>query len=550
MRWLQKVTLKSQGNNEKDVSRPLIGIANTYGEGIAGHSHYRLLADYLRRGIYRAGGVTSEFGAIAVCDAMAAVHAGHINVLPSRDVITDSIEIMARAHAYDGLVLMASCDKIVPASLMAAARLDIPCIVLVGGPMLSTIVVNGHKGDLTTIAEALGQLQTGTISQEQIDDLTDVVCPTCGSCQFYGTANTMCCMAESLGMTLTGSALIPAPYTDKLRDCTATGERIVDLVRKGITARQIMTKDAVKNAIKIAMATGASTNMVIHFLAITHELGFDPKEVHSIFNECNDSIPQLVQVNPAATYDMEDFFKAGGIPRVMKHLGDRLNLDVLTVTGKTLRENLASYRFKWPEDTRVIRSADKAFEQTGGLVLVKGNLAPETAVAKPSGIAPEIRKFTGPAIVFNSEEECSAGIDAGKVKPGNVIVLRYEGPKGGPGMREMVMPLKALKGKGMLLQIALISDGRFSGTNAGCFVGHVCPEAAEGGPLAIVRDGDIITVDTVEKREIHLHLSDEEIAARLKEWRYEPKKLTGVLKRYVSLVQPASVGAYLDTGNR
>jgi dihydroxy-acid dehydratase len=307
-----------------------------------------------------------------------------------------------------------------------------------------------------------------------------------------------------------------------------------------------MSLDAIKNAIIIAMATGASTNVVLHLLAISHELGFDFKEILPLFNQYNDSTPQLVCVNPAATYDMEDFFKAGGIPRVMKHLGDKLNLDVITVTGKTLRENIDAYRFKWPEDTRVIRDMNNPFNTTGGLVLMKGNLAPDGAVAKPSGIAPEMRKFTGPAVVFNSEEECGKGIEEGKVKPGDVIVVRYEGHKGGPGMREMIMPLKALKGRGLLLQIALISDGRFSGTNAGCFVGYISPEAAAGGPLAIVQDGDIITVDTIEKREIRLHLSDEEIAARLKNWKYTPPKLSGAMKRYVALVHQAHEGAYLD----
>ncbi len=542
---VQMAAIKATGKCTEDIHRPMIGIANSFGEGIAGHNHYQTLVDHLRRGIYRAGGTTSEFGVIAPCDAMTAGHSGNYHTLPSRDAIADSVELMTRAHHYDGLVLMASCDKIVPGMLMAAARLDIPCILLIGGPMLSTIEVDGRKGDLSYVAEAMGKMQIGELTREEVDDLTDVMSPTCGSCQFYGTANSMCCLAEALGMTLPGSALIPAVYVDKFRDCVATGEKIVELVYKGITSRQIMTLDAIKNALRIANATGASTNIVIHLLAIAHDLGFDTEEILPLFNEYNDTTPQIVQVNPAATYDMEDFFKAGGVPRVMEHISHMLNLDVMTASGKTLGENIKGYRHKYPADPRVIKTVDDAFAETGGLVLLRGNLAPDTAVAKPSGIAPEIRVFTGPAIVFNSEAECAEAIAAGKIVPGQVIVVRYEGPIGAPGMPEMVMLLKYLKGQHLLTKIALISDGRFSGTNNGCFVGHVAPEAAAGGPIAIVRDGDIITVDTEDKREIRIHLSDEEIAARLKEWSYTPKPLTGVMKRYVAQVNQANTGVVL-----
>ena len=548
-RQTQKVAIKSNGNNEEDLSRPLIGIANTYGEGIAGHHHFRELVDYLRRGIYRAGGYTSEFGSIAACDAMAA--GGRISnnyVLPTRGVIADSIELMARAHRYDGLVIMASCDKIVPAALMAAARLDIPCIILLGGTMLTGTTFNGKKADLSTFTEARGQLQLGKITRETYEALSDLVCPTCGSCQFYGTANTMCCVTEALGMTLPGSGLIPAPYIDKWRDATAIGETIVKMVYEGITAREIMTLEALKNAIMVSMATGASTNVILHLMAIAHELEYEADEIMPLFNYYNDRIPLIVKTNPAADYDMVDFYEAGGIPRVMQILKDSLYLDCMTVTGRTIGENLDSYVFKYPINDDIIHPLDKAYYPTGGLVIMKGNLAPETAVAKPSGILPEIRKFRGPAIVFNSEEECGQAIQEGKVVPGHVVVIRYEGPKGGPGMREMVVPLKVLKGRGLLTQVALISDGRFSGTNNGCFVGHISPEAAEGGPLAVVRDGDIISIDTDEKRELNIEISEEELAMRLREWKYVPKeaKVTGYMARYIKGVKSAAKGAILD----
>jgi dihydroxy-acid dehydratase len=546
IRQYQRGLFKSQGYSDGDVSRPLIGIANSFAEGIAGHMNYRTLVDYVRRGVYRAGGVTSEFGVTAVCDGMANGNAGMHSVLPTREVIADSIELAANANSFDGLVLLASCDKIVPAALMAAARLDIPSILLLGGPMMSAIEFNGRKADLTSLAEAMGMVQQGKLGEQDLLDLTDLVCPTCGSCQFYGTANTMCALTEAMGMTLTGSALIPAPYLEKLRDSVAVGEKIVELIDRGITPRKILTMDAIKNGIKVAMATGGSTNAVLHLLAIAHELGFDTNEVLPLFNEYNDTTPQIVEVNPNGPLDMEDFYKAGGIPRVMKNIENRLNLDVMTVTGDTLRKNLDTYRFKYPEDKRVIRTQEEPFNETGGLVLLRGNLAPDTAVAKPSGIHPDIRKFTGEAIVFDSEDECAAAIEQDKVKAGNVIVVRYEGAKGGPGMREMMILLKVLMGKGLLTQVALITDGRFSGTNNGCFVGHISPEAALGGPIAIVRNGDRITVDTTDKREVTLHLSDEEIAARLAEWKYEPKKLTGALAKYVKLVQSAGTGCILE----
>lgn len=541
----QRVVLKANGYSDEDLARPLIGIVNTFNETVPGHNHYHGLTGYLREGIHRAGGAAAEFGTISICDGMSAPHAGEQYVLPSRDLIADSVEAVARAEGLDGLVMIASCDKIVPGLLMAAARLDIPCIMQIGGPMLSAIRFNGRKADLTSYPEALGMRQEGELTQEELDAMTEVVCPTCGSCQFYGTANSMGCFAEAIGMTLTGSAMIPAVYTDRKRDCVATGEAIVELVRRGITARQIITLDSLKNGIAVAQATGASTNLILHTMAIANEIGLAPEQILPLFNEYKDKTPLVAHVNPNADYDMEDFYKAGAIPRVMRHIAPLLHLDAMTVTGRTMGENLDGYRFKYPEDLNVIRPMSDPFEPTGGLVILRGNLAPDTAVAKPSGIASENRVFTGPAVVFDSEAACVKGLSEGRVKPGDVIVIRYEGPKGGPGAREMGFVLKMIKGKGLLSHIAMITDGRYSGTNNGCFVGHVSPEAAQGGPLAIVQDGDIITVDVTEKREVHLHLSDEQIAARLAAWSYTPKKLTGFLARYVSMVQSCNTGAVL-----
>lgn len=541
----QRTVLKANGYSDEDLKRPLIGIVNTYNEVLPGHNHYHQLTKYLREGIHRAGGAAAEFGTISICDGMSACHVGENYVLPSRDMIADSVEAVARGQGLDGLILMASCDKIVPGLLMAAARLDIPCIMQIGGPMLGTIRFNNRKADLTSYPEALGLFQDGKITQDELDGMTEVVCPTCGSCQFYGTANSMGCFAEVIGMTNTGAALIPAVYTDRKRDCVKTGEAIVSLVKKGITARQVITLDSLKNGIAVAEATGASTNLILHTLAIAHEIGLEPDEILPLFNQFKDSTPLVAHVNPNADYDMEDFYKAGGIPRVMQRIAPVLNLDVMTVSGKTMGENLDAYRYKYPENPDVIRTMEDPFEPTGGLVVLRGNLAPDSAVAKPSGITMENRVFTGPAIVFDSERDAMKGIAEDRVKPGNVVVIRYEGPKGGPGAREMGFALKMLKGKGLMDCISVITDGRYSGTNNGSFVGHVSPEAAQGGPLAIVRDGDIITVDVTEKREVHLHLSDEEISARLAEWKYEPKPLTGSLARYAALVQSCNTGAIL-----
>ncbi len=543
----QRVALKASGYTDSDIQRPLIGIVNTYNEAHPGHCHYQSLIPYLRRGVFLAGGVAAEFGTVSICDAMSAPHPGENYVLPSRDVIADSVEVVVRSEGLDGILLLASCDKIVPGLLMAAARLDIPAILVTGGPMLSVsgYEFNGRRPDLTSYPEAFGMRTDDAISEEEFDAITDIICPTCGSCQFYGTANSMCCFAEAVGLSLPGSSMIPAVYSTKKHSFEQAGEAIVGLVRKNITARQIITPRSIRNAIAVAQATGASTNLIIHTLAIAHEIGMDADEVLPLFNEYKDKTPLVAHLNPNAEWDMEDFHKAGGVPRVMESIRRVLDTGCLTVTGASVGENLDSYRYTFPEDKRVVRPWDEAFEPTGGLVILRGNLAPDSAVAKPSGILPKNRIFTGPARVFDGERAYIKALEGDTVKPGDVVVIRYEGPKGGPGAREMGFVLKMMQGKHLMDKVAVITDGRYSGTNNGCFVGHVSPEAAEGGPIAVVRDGDLITIDTEKDRAVTLHISQEELDARLAAFSYTPKPLTGVIARYVSQVQSLGKGAVL-----
>ncbi len=543
----QRVALKASGYTDQDIQRPLIGIVNTYNEAHPGHSHYQGLIPYLKKGINLAGGVSAEFGTVSICDAMSAPHPGENYVLPSRDVIADSVEVVVRSEGLDGMILLASCDKIVPGLLMAAARLDIPTLLVTGGPMLSVsnYEFNGRRPDLTSYPEAFGMRTDGTIDQNTFDSITDIICPTCGSCQFYGTANSMCCFSEAIGLSLPGSSMIPAVYSTKKHSFEQAGEAVVNLVRKNITARQIVTPSSIRNGIAVAQATGASTNLIIHAIAIAHEIGMSAEEVLPLFNEYKDKTPLVAHLNPNAEWDMEDFHKAGGVPRVMESIRRVLDTECLTVTGKSVGENLDSYRYSFPEDRRVIRQWDEAFEPTGGLVILRGNLAPDSAVAKPSGILPKNRIFTGPARVFDGERAYIKALEGDTVKPGDVVIIRYEGPKGGPGAREMGFVLKMMQGKHLMDKVAVITDGRYSGTNNGCFVGHVSPEAAEGGPIAVVQDGDMITIDTEKDRAVYLHLSEEEIAERLKNWNYTPKPLTGMMARYVAQVQSLGKGAVL-----
>ena len=542
-----KTCYKACGYTDDDMSRPIIGIANSYNEMVSGHVNLRQLAEQVKYGIYRAGGTPVEFGVIACCDGVTDNHAGAHYVLPSRENIADAVEIQARAHRLDGLVLLASCDKIIPGMLMAAARLDIPTVFLPGGCTLSAPPFGKKlRSDTTSISEGLGKYSKGEISYEELQDLTQVCAPTFGSCQFMGTANTMSVLGEALGLGLTGSGLIPAVYNERRRCAFRSGEKAVELVNRHITARQILTWDAIENAIMVLMAVGGSTNAVIHTCAIAYELGFDTAKVMEAFDRYSSIVPHIAAVDPASLiYDCEDLYKAGGIPEVMKRIRSVLHTDVMTAEGRSLGENLDAYRNTYPANDDLIRTMDAPHSTLGGLAIMRGNIAPDTGVAKPAAIAPEVRQFTGTAICFDGEHDCVEAINAHRIKPGHVIVVRYEGPRGGPGMREMYLPMKLLNGQGLGTSTALITDGRFSGTNNGCFVGHISPEAAAGGPIALIRDGDQIRVDVINKR-LDVLVSDEELEARRAEWTPpEPKKFGGYLDRYARLVSSAAEGAVL-----
>ena len=542
---LNRSVYKAMGYGDGDLERPVIGIANSWNTLIPGHFNLRDVAEYVKHGIYRAGGTAVEFGVIGCCDALGQGHEGMKYILPSREIICHSIEIMAQAHNLQGLVLLGSCDKIVPGMLMAAARLDIPCILLPGGPGLAGEVKwDGRKSEMTAIDEALGAWRAGKIDKKLFEDLEEGYCSSCGSCSYYGTANTMCAMSEALGMTVTGGAWAPAPHPDRLRFATQTGEAIVDLVNRKITARDIITKDSIENAIKVCLTTSGSTNAVMHLSAIAYEAEIDMNVVDS-FERLNRETPVLARVYPACDSNINDMYFAGGVPRIMSNLRSKLAMDVMTVTGKTLRENLDNYRYKYEWNPDCITTIDKPFSETGGLQIMRGNLAPNTAVTKPGAIKPEVRHFIGKAICFDREEDANEAILDGKIKPGMVVVIRYEGPKGGPGMREQYKAMKYLKGMGLDTSTALITDGRFSGTNNGCFVGHISPEAAAGGPLAIVRDGDEIEIDAINGK-LELHVPDEEIARRyeeLPEWECPIKR--GYLALYSRTVSSAAEGSII-----
>ena len=534
------------GYSKDDMSRPVIGIANAFSDMVPGHTNLRKLAEQVKYGVLRAGGTPAEFGVVSCCDGLAGGHSGNNFALPSRDNIADGIEAVAEAHALDGLVLLGSCDKIVPGMLMAAARLDIPCILVPGGSMISGPGYAGQeKSDTTSVSEAMGRVQVGEMTEGEVLELSALCAPTCGSCQFMGTANSMCCLAEALGMTLTGGALIPATFNERLRCAFRSGEQVVDLVRRGLTARKIITEEALENAVMLMMAVGGSSNTVIHACAIAHEIGVDAKKVLADFDRFSEEIPLLAKINPAThQYDAVDLYYAGGVSEVLKKLGSKLHRDCLTVTGGTLGENLDGFRNPYPANPDLIRDMDHPHSTLGGLAILRGNLCPDTAVSKPAAIHPDVRRFTGTAICFDSEDACEAAIEARRVKPGHVVVIRYEGPKGGPGMKELYKPMKTLYGQGLATSTAVITDGRFSGTNSGCFVGHISPEAAAGGPLALVEDGDSITVDVIEKT-LTLHISDEELQKRRAVWTYRPRKLAGYLARYAASVTSADRGAVL-----
>lgn len=535
---------KSMGFSNEDVKRPVIGIANSWNNIVPGHFNLRQVSEQVQNGIYRAGGTAVEFGVIGACDGIAQGHVGMHYILPTRDIIAHSIELMVEAHQLDGIVLLGSCDKIVPGMLMAAARLNIPAIFLPGGPMEGGVEFDGRESDLTSISEAYGMLSADKITEDEYSSLEDLTCPSCGSCSFYGTANTMCVMAEAMGMTVPGGAVIPATSAERLRAGMDTGVAIVNLVKNDIKSRDIITNDSIENAIRVCMATSGSTNAVLHLTAIAYEAELSINVLDK-FDELSRSNPQVVKINPAAKYNMEDYWKAGGVPRTMERIQSLLHNDAMTVTSLSVEGNLKNYKYKFPENPNVIKTMDEPFGYMGGVAVLKGNLAPNTGVTKPGAFDKSLYHFVGEAIVFDSEEEAEEAILAGEVKDGHVVVIRYEGPKGGPGMREMYKAMKYLYGRGLGKSTALITDGRFSGTNNGCFVGHISPEAAEGGPIAIVKNGDKIEIN-VENRSINLLVSDEEIEQRLKEWKKpEPKFKRGYLSLYSKLASSGAEGAVI-----
>ncbi|MDD7362782.1 MAG: dihydroxy-acid dehydratase [Peptoniphilus sp.] len=537
---------KANGFRDEDFDRPVIGICDSFSEIVPGHNNLRRLAEEVKYGVYRAGGTPVEFGSIAVCDGVCTTHEGANYSLPSRELVADGIEIMARAHRLDGIVLLGSCDKTVPGMLMAAARLDIPAIFLAGGCMLGGPAFGEkRKSDSTSAQEAQGMYQAGKISREELAEISDACCPTTGSCQHMATANSMCIVAEALGMSVPGSAMIPAVYNERLRAAFKSGEIVVEMVREGLSSREIVTEASIRNTIKLLLAVGGSTNCILHICAIAREVGMDAEEVMKLFESYGESVPLIARINPASyEYDAEDFYKAGGVPQVQKELESILEKGCMTVTGKTAEENWRGYRNLYGENRDVVTSLDAPFSTLSGLAIMRGNLAPDSAVAKPAAIAEDVRVFRGRAVCFDGEEAANAAIGARKIKAGDVVVVRYAGPKGAPGMPEMFKPMKLLYGQGLAKSTALITDGRFSGTNNGCFVGHISPEAAAGGPIALVEDGDEITVDVLE-RKLTLHVSDEELARRRANWHYEEKALHGYMKRYARDVESADKGAIL-----
>ena len=530
------------GLTEEEMKKPLIGIVNSYNEVVPGHMNLDKITEAVKLGVAMAGGVPREFPAIAVCDGIAMGHAGMKYSLVTRDLIADSTECMAMAHQFDALVMIPNCDKNVPGLLMAAARLNIPTIFVSGGPMLAGHL-KGKKRSLSSMFEAVGEYTAGTMTAEDVVDYENNVCPTCGSCSGMYTANSMNCLTEVLGMGLKGNGTIPAVYSERIRLAKMAGMKIMELLEKDIRPRDIMTEKAFMNALTVDMALGCSTNSMLHLPAIAHEAGVELNV--DIANEVSARTPNLCHLAPAGPTYMEDLNEAGGVYAVMNELTKKnlLNLDCMTATGKTVGENIKDCMNKNPE---VIRPVENPYSETGGLAMLKGNLAPDSGVVKRSAVVPEMMVHEGPARVFDCEEDAIEAILGGKIVAGDVVVIRYEGPKGGPGMREMLNPTSAIAGMGLGSTVALITDGRFSGASRGASIGHVSPEAAVGGPIALVEEGDIIKINIPECK-LDLAVSEEELAARKAKWQpREPKINTGYLKRYASLVSSANRGAVLN----
>lgn len=538
----QRSLFNALGITQEEMERPLVGIVSSYNEIVPGHMNIDKIVDAVKMGVAMAGGTPVVFPAIAVCDGIAMGHQGMKYSLVTRDLIADSTECMALAHHFDALVMVPNCDKNVPGLLMAAARVNIPTVFVSGGPMLAGHV-KGSKTSLSSMFEAVGTYNAGKFELSDVEEFENKACPTCGSCSGMYTANSMNCLTEVLGMGLKGNGTIPAVYSERLKLAKHAGMQVMELLKKNIRPRDIMTEAAFKNAIAADMALGCSTNSMLHLPAIAHECGIDLDL--ELVNEISEKTPNICHLAPAGHTYMEDLNEAGGVYAVLNELAkkDLIDTSCLTCTGKTVAENIAGCVNKDPE---TIRPIENPYMPNGGIAVLRGNLAPDTCVVKRSAVAPEMLKHEGPARVFDSEEEAIEAIRGGKIVPGDVVVIRYEGPKGGPGMREMLNPTSAIQGMGLGSTVALITDGRFSGATRGAAIGHVCPEAAMGGTIAFVKDGDTIAID-INNHSIELKVSDEELEARKQGWvPKEPKIKTGYAARYASLVTSANRGAVLE----
>ena len=530
------------GMTKEEMDKPLVGIVSSYNEIVPGHMNLDKIVNAVKLGVAMAGGTPVVFPAIAVCDGIAMGHVGMKYSLVTRDLIADSTEAMALAHQFDALVMVPNCDKNVPGLLMAAARINVPTVFVSGGPMLAGHV-KGHKTSLSSMFEAVGSYAAGTITADDLAEFENKTCPTCGSCSGMYTANSMNCLTEVLGMGLKGNGTIPAVYSERIRLAKHAGMQVMEMYRRNIRPRDIMTKEAVLNALTVDMALGCSTNSMLHLPAIAHEIGMDFDI--SFANEISEKTPNLCHLAPAGPTYMEDLNEAGGVYAVMNELNKLglLHTECMTVTGKTVGENIKNCVNLNPE---VIRPIDNPYTKTGGLAVLKGNLAPDGGVVKRSAVVPEMLVHEGPARVFDSEDDAIVAIKSGKIVEGDVVVIRYEGPKGGPGMREMLNPTSAIVGMGLGSSVALITDGRFSGASRGASIGHVSPEAAEGGPIALVEEGDLIRINIPEHK-LEVVVSDEELARRKAAWTpREPKVTTGYLKRYAKMVSSANKGAILE----
>lgn len=530
----------SMGLEDEDLKKPIIGIADSFSEMVPGHLHLRELAQDVHDGILEAGGIPREFGTIAVCDGLCQGHGGMRFSLPSREIIADSVEAVVSAHQLDGVVLIASCDKIVPGMIMAAARLKIPAIVVTGGPMLSGKYKDEQNLCLSNLREYVGKYQLGQISYEELKQLEMATLPTVGSCNMLGTANTMSCLAEVIGLSLPYMGTATAVSSEKKRLARASGKRIVAMVREGLTTKKILTQKALLNGVRATMALGASTNSVLHLMAFAHEAGVELRLED--FDRISREVPYLCNLRPSGAFAVEALHASGGIPAVLKAIEDKLDTDQLTVTGKTLGELLKQQPVV---ENEVIYPRSKPKNREGGIAILKGNLAPDGAVVKVGGVKPSMYVFTGKARVFNSMEDSIDALSAGKIHAGEVIVLKYEGPKGGPGMREMFMVTALLVGRGMDESTALITDGRFSGSTRGPCIGHISPEAAAGGPIGLVEDGDVIHID-IPNRSLTIDVSEDELAERKKYFKPVEKETSPLLKKYAALVSSADKGAVLQ----